>query len=174
MLVQPWMQSSLSRKNKTATQFKKFSKRTTVYLPSNIKISKPTKTINKIVERSLREINIHEFRRKLPLLIESRTELPTTKAYQIELDSQLHYPLMKTQALTGLNISEIVTLAFELDEIDSPKKLNKLEALSIVQQNILIASILGDGTLTKRSHHTRHKNSMYREHFSSKQLEYRK
>lgn len=174
MLVQPWMQSSLSRKNKTATQFKKIAKRTTVYLPSDIKLSKPTEAINKVVKRSFQEKNIQEFKKELPPLIERRTALLTTKAYQIEIHSQLHYPLMKIQAHTGLNISEIITLTFEFDEIDSPKKLKKLEDLSTVQQNILIASILGDGTLTKRSHHTRHKNSMYREHFSSKQLEYRK
>lgn len=48
------------------------------------------------------------------------------------------------------------------------------EELSEVQKNILIASIVGDGEITKRYSKSRRKNNSYREHFSLKPLEYRK
>ncbi|WP_252502387.1 DNA endonuclease [Sporosarcina sp. Marseille-Q4943] len=47
------------------------------------------------------------------------------------------------------------------------------ELLSPIQSNVLFASILGDGTLTKISGKSRRVNSNYREHFSHAQLEYR-
>lgn len=173
MLVQPWMQPSMIRKNKSVIQFDKIAKRTTVYLPSNITLTKPTKEINSIIERSLSEKTTETILKELPLLIQRRSESPKTNSYQIQISPHLYYPLLKTQALTGLHISQIITLLFEKDEIQNPKRLENLDDLSSVQQNILIGSILGDGTLSKRSHHSRHKNSMYREHFSKEQLAYR-
>lgn len=45
--------------------------------------------------------------------------------------------------------------------------------LSPIQKNILFASILGDGTLTKVSKNSRRINSNYRENFGQAQLAYR-
>lgn len=45
--------------------------------------------------------------------------------------------------------------------------------LSPIEQNVLIASILGDGEITKIYPGSRRKNNSYREHFSPHQLEYR-
>jgi len=45
--------------------------------------------------------------------------------------------------------------------------------LSSIQSNILLASILGDGSLTKISKKSRRINSNYREHFGEAQLGYR-
>lgn len=45
--------------------------------------------------------------------------------------------------------------------------------LDEIQVNILLASILGDGELTKLYKNSRRKNSSYREHYSEKQKEYR-
>ncbi|WP_170232615.1 DNA endonuclease [Sporosarcina luteola] len=47
------------------------------------------------------------------------------------------------------------------------------ELLSPIQRNILFASILGDGTLTKISKRSRRVNSNYRENFGQAQLSYR-
>jgi len=46
--------------------------------------------------------------------------------------------------------------------------------LSSIEQNVFIASILGDGEITKIYPSSRRKNNSYREHFSPQQLEYRK
>jgi hypothetical protein len=45
--------------------------------------------------------------------------------------------------------------------------------LSLIQQNILVASILGDGEITKLYKGSRRKNNSYREHYGTKQKEYR-
>lgn len=49
-----------------------------------------------------------------------------------------------------------------------------LSDLTSLQQNVLIASILGDGEITKIYKNSRRKNNSYREHFSLAQLPYRK
>lgn len=51
--------------------------------------------------------------------------------------------------------------------------MNSFEDLTEFQQNILIASILGDGEITKIYKNSRRKNNSYREHFSIAQLPYR-
>lgn len=52
--------------------------------------------------------------------------------------------------------------------------MNELSQLTLVQQNILIASIIGDGEITKLYKNNRRKNHSYREHFGVEQMEYRK
>ncbi len=49
-----------------------------------------------------------------------------------------------------------------------------LEELTAEQQNILCASIIADGEITKCYPNSRRKNNSYREHFSIEQLEYRR
>ena len=49
----------------------------------------------------------------------------------------------------------------------------KLGSLNKVQVNVLLASIMGDGELTKLYKGSRRKNSSYREHFGESQKEYR-
>lgn len=46
--------------------------------------------------------------------------------------------------------------------------------LTPIQQNILVASIMGDGEITKIYPNSRRKNHSYREHFGAHQEEYRK
>jgi LAGLIDADG DNA endonuclease family len=46
--------------------------------------------------------------------------------------------------------------------------------LTPIQQNILVASIMGDGEITKIYRNSRRKNHSYREHFGIQQEEYRK
>lgn len=46
--------------------------------------------------------------------------------------------------------------------------------LTNLQQNILIASIIGDGEITKFHQNSRRKNNSYREHYGINQLDYRK
>lgn len=52
--------------------------------------------------------------------------------------------------------------------------MEELTKLTTIQQNILIASIIGDGEITKRYKNSRRKNHSYREHFGIDQEEYRK
>jgi hypothetical protein len=47
------------------------------------------------------------------------------------------------------------------------------QSLNDIQINVLIASIIGDGELTKLYKGSRRKNSSYREHYGEKQKEYR-
>lgn len=49
----------------------------------------------------------------------------------------------------------------------------ELFKLSAIQQNVLIASIIGDGEITKLYEGSRRKNNSYREHYGIKQIEYR-
>lgn len=49
----------------------------------------------------------------------------------------------------------------------------ELFRLSTIEQNVLIASIMGDGEITKLYAGSRRKNNSYREHFSPQQLDYR-
>lgn len=52
--------------------------------------------------------------------------------------------------------------------------MEEFSKLSTVQQNILIASIIADGEITKLYAHSRRKNNSYREHYGIRQEEYRK
>ncbi|ADI28068.1 DNA endonuclease [Geobacillus sp. G4] len=52
--------------------------------------------------------------------------------------------------------------------------MDDLSKLTPVQQNVLIASIIGDGEITKLYKKSRRKNHSYREHFGMEQAEYRK
>ncbi|MBM7600948.1 hypothetical protein JOC34_003369 [Virgibacillus halotolerans] len=49
-----------------------------------------------------------------------------------------------------------------------------VNSLSAIQFNILIASIIGDGEITKLYPKSRRKNNSYREHYGIQQIEYRK
>lgn len=46
--------------------------------------------------------------------------------------------------------------------------------LTLIQKNVLIASIIGDGETTKIYPDNRRKNNSYREHYGKSQMEYRK
>ena len=49
-----------------------------------------------------------------------------------------------------------------------------MNTLTPIQLNVLLASILGDGEITKIYKNSRRKNHSYREHYGNDQLEYRK
>lgn len=49
----------------------------------------------------------------------------------------------------------------------------ELFQLSVLEQNVLIASVMGDGEITKLYPGSRRRNNSYREHFSLQQLDYR-
>ncbi|WP_341202112.1 DNA endonuclease [Planomicrobium okeanokoites] len=49
----------------------------------------------------------------------------------------------------------------------------ELFQLSTIERNVLIASVFGDGAITKLYPGSRRRNNSYREHFSSQQLDYR-
>ncbi|WP_422121899.1 DNA endonuclease [Planococcus sp. X10-3] len=49
----------------------------------------------------------------------------------------------------------------------------ELFQLSTIEQNVLIASVMGDGEITKLYPGSRRRNNSYREHFSPQQLDYR-
>ncbi|WP_336883245.1 DNA endonuclease [Priestia koreensis] len=51
--------------------------------------------------------------------------------------------------------------------------MKELSSLSPIQQNMLIASIIGDGEITKIYPHSRRKNNSYREHYGQQQEAYR-
>lgn len=49
-----------------------------------------------------------------------------------------------------------------------------LDTLTEIQRNILIASIIADGEITKIYKNSRRKNHSYREHYGRDQEDYRK
>jgi len=51
--------------------------------------------------------------------------------------------------------------------------MDNIKTISVDKRSMLLASIIGDGEITKIYHGSRRKNNSYREHFSMNQLEYR-
>ncbi|MFD2679319.1 endonuclease [Bacillus seohaeanensis] len=120
-LVRPYLHSSMDRKViKFNEENKVFSpKRTTIYLPTNIHIKKPTNEINlklnllphlyKIIASRESYLDFYK-KRILPL----RTIQPR-KSYQIIVEQKHWFYLNIIKKLTGLNYSEIVNLCFKLE-----------------------------------------------------------
>ncbi len=90
-------------------------KRTTIYLPNVLHITRPTKDIHTMLEQlpvlHNKLSNEHTYKKlfaeKFPIL---RTNKTTAKPYQIEL-TQKHIELINTcRQITGLTISQVVHL----------------------------------------------------------------
>ena len=120
-LVKPLMHPSMKRKmiNVNQVSNRKLPKRTSIYLPEEISILKPTSDINNQLNylpylyekfRS-RDTYLYFYKNYLIQL----KEIKNTKSYQISIHPKHWDMLIKINKLTGLNISQIVSLCFLLN-----------------------------------------------------------
>lgn len=115
-LVDPYIHESMNRKRRMPYKLKKIADRTTIYLPNEIKISKPTAEINEQYKKlalllSLSE-NYIEFFRQNTLLLNRQA---ITKPYQIQIENNFKENLAQLKYRTGLNVSQLTALCFKLN-----------------------------------------------------------
>lgn len=170
-LVEPWMQPSMVRKQKTASPIKRVAKRTTLHLTSNLLLRTPTRTINEAIQTYNDRIkpNTISFRNGMT----QRDENNETTAYQIQLTEENRKHLQRLHAQTGLTYSEIVQRCLEEEQRKQTLPLKRLEQLTTTQQQVIIGSLLGDGSIDSYETKNKGKSCYYREHFSKKQKAYR-
>lgn len=170
-IIAPWIHPIFSYKTKNTTYLKAIAKRTTIRLPNQISLAKPTAEINHIVKQyaDLITITDENFQR----LNYARKENNKSTRYQVGLTEQNRNILCRLQADTGLTLGEIVQECFEQHNFVSPRPLDTLQDLSTTQHNIMLGSIIADGMLTHKKSKYKGIRSSYHEHFSIKQKEYR-
>lgn len=115
-LVDPYIHQSMNRKKRGPYDLKKIADRTTVYLPQDIKICKPTADINEQYKKltlllSRSENHIKFFHQNASLL----NQQATTKSYQIKIENDFKEKLSQLKYQTGLNISQLTSLCFKLN-----------------------------------------------------------
>ncbi|KLT20027.1 hypothetical protein AA980_04420 [Neobacillus vireti] len=119
-LVEPYMHTSMVRKLISPNQTHKARKRTTIYLPDNIQVMKPTAEINKKLQNlhTLHEIIMDrtsyiDFYKKR---IAHRCIMKETRGYQIIIDEKYNTLLHSIRNRTGLTVSQIVAICFLLND----------------------------------------------------------
>lgn len=119
-MVEPFLHHSMSRKmllSETKTKVN-LSKRTTLYLPEDISILKPTRDINNMLNclPKLYEIVINrtDYLQYYINSIYPISKIKNTKSYQIIIDESHWMLLYKIKNLTGLNNSQITAVCFSL------------------------------------------------------------
>lgn len=119
-LIQPYVHESMGRKLAPIKDSKGNSKRTTIYLPINIHLTKPTVEINQQLNKlsTLYEIVIDrtkyiEFYRNKLYYFQLNV---ATKGYQIVINEQDFTLLHSIKNQTGLTMSQIITICFEIAE----------------------------------------------------------
>lgn len=115
-LVDPYVHESMSRKRRVPYELKKIATRSTIYLPSDIQLSKPTSEINEQYKKlsllsSLSKNHI-EFFHQNNLLVNRQT---ITKPYQIQIETDYKESLALLKHDTGSNISQLTALCFKLN-----------------------------------------------------------
>lgn len=170
-IVAQWIHPVFAYKIRNAEVHKSIAKRTTIRLPNHISIPSPTKEINQMIQKyaSSIEVTNDNFQR----LNYARQEDNESKRYQVNLTEENQHILCSVQASTGLTLGEIVHECFHQHNSLSPRPLNTLDDLSTTQQNIMLGSIIGDGTLRYVPSKSMGIRSSYYEHFSIKQHDYR-
>lgn len=170
-MVTPYIHPLFYYKIKDVEVHKSIAKRTTIRLPNQISIPKPTKEINHIIQQHASSIEVTKdnFQR----LNYARQENNESTRYQVSLTEENRHVLCSVQATTGLTLGEIVQECFHQQNIISPRPLNTLEDLSTTQQNIMLGSIIGDGNLRYVLTKSMGIRSSYYEHFSIEQYDYR-
>ncbi|WP_284036440.1 endonuclease [Neobacillus sp. 114] len=122
-LICPYLHSSMDRKiikfNERAT--KKFPRITTVHLPDNLLINKPTSEINQQLDKlpylyemiDYRESYLEFYNKKIRFLRNQQSK----KTYQVKFNNKQWYYLDNIKQKTGLNYSQIVLICFKFDLI---------------------------------------------------------
>ncbi|MEH7504903.1 endonuclease [Neobacillus drentensis] len=117
-LIEPYIHPSMKRKITPPRFSYKVAKRTTIYLPSTIKLSKPTLEIHKNLEhlQSLYEIIMNrnsyiDLYKDVILPLQLNQE---TKGYQIIINEPNSFIIQSIKNKTGLTASQITTICFLL------------------------------------------------------------
>ncbi|MEH7440679.1 endonuclease, partial [Neobacillus drentensis] len=118
-LVEPYIHSSMKRKRTPKRHTHSTKKRTTIYLPVNIQLTKPTKEIhNKLVQlQTISQMimdrnNYIDFYKDVILAI---LRVKETKGYQVILDESSCYTIESIKNRTGLTTSKIISICFKLE-----------------------------------------------------------
>lgn len=117
-LIQPFLQPCMQRKQRPVNKITAATqpKRTTVYLPEKLNLTKPTSQINSKLQVKLPIlINLVEGSKSMIELQERL--LPTiqpTKSYQIVLSAEILFLIDRIQQLTGWKKSEVASTCFYL------------------------------------------------------------
>lgn len=116
-LVEPYMHPSMKRKIIPLKQPYTVRKRTTIYLPSTIHLTKPTTEINSrlLNLQALKEIVIDRTRYTefYKDVIANNQVIPETKSYQIVIREPYNHLIQSIKNETGLTISQIATICFQ-------------------------------------------------------------
>ena len=109
-LVDPYIHVSMQRKILVFPRIKSIAKRTTIYLPTDIPLEKPTYDINHVLYdlASLNELRIEEIISKKSTF--ERNNLK--RAYQIMIASEHHGKINTLRMKTGLPVSQIIEVCF--------------------------------------------------------------
>jgi hypothetical protein len=117
-LVDPYMHPSMKRKIITPTQTLATRKRTSIYLPNNIHLTKPTAEINQQLEKIniLEEIVMDRTRyiKFYKDVIADFRLKKETKGYQIVINDKYVNLLQMLRNRTGLTVSQVITVCFML------------------------------------------------------------
>jgi hypothetical protein len=114
-LVTPYIHVSMARKKPFQRNMKPIAKRSTIYLPTDLILEKPTSEINDQYEKlpilqELLQDRISFF--KMASSVKSTT-IPI-KPYQVEIKERYKTQLTKLKLETGLNISQITNHCFRI------------------------------------------------------------
>ncbi|GKV64843.1 MULTISPECIES: endonuclease [unclassified Sporosarcina] len=116
-LTSPWMHDAMDRKAAVEMPLRPIAKRTTVYLPASIKISKPTAEINEKLDK-LNTLLCAEKKTVCQLTIFNIFQQVSgvaveTAAYQIVISEVHREVLAMIRQQTGLSVSQLVTYCFQ-------------------------------------------------------------
>ena len=114
-LVGPYIHESMYRKKHVPSDPKKIAERTTIYLPFDFVIIKPTAEINDQYKKlpllmALTENHIEFFKQNIFM----QNQQAATKPYQIKINEDYREPLIKLKYQTGLTISQLTAYCFRL------------------------------------------------------------
>jgi hypothetical protein len=122
-LVEPFLHHSMARKMIVTVMKSKLisSKRTTLYLPQEISLLKPTQEINEMLNYlpELYEIvkdrksYLYHYRKYVYPI----RKMENTKSFQIIIEEKYRPLLLKIRNFTGLNNSQIAALCFTLSDL---------------------------------------------------------
>lgn len=117
-LVSPCLHTSMSRKSMIEQPLRSIAKRTTIYLPKTILLSRPTseingrlKNLNNLLYNSDENICIPTIFETFLLILTKRDD---DKAYQIIIDASHRQKLAKIRQQTGLTISQLTEYCFTI------------------------------------------------------------
>jgi hypothetical protein len=117
-LIDPYIHPSMKRKIVPRRHPHKVAKRTTIYLPTTIILSKPTKEIHKSLENlhSLYRITMNRdsFIQFYKDVISHNHLNQETKGYQISIHESDSSIIQSIKSKTGLTASQIITICFLL------------------------------------------------------------